>query len=213
MTQGGDPKDTLERRLQAQGYQWWTLNQAEAVLTSCKVLDGIADAMPMEVHVAVFRRPIFLYGYYTKSRRDVSQTPFVVMDEKSTIVTTGDGDHNTTKKEATTLGVTSVEEQICGPIIQRLGVSTQNNLPTGNQIYGMCKFHASGREDMDVRMLLRPNTKGRPFCIQLVDALRPLESTLELEQIVEQINSGDGESSTKWYGSNPMGVGIAPDLQ
>jgi len=67
LTQGGDPKDTLERRLQAQGYQWWTLNQIEAVLASCKVLDGIADAMPLEVHVAVFRRPIFLYAT-TQSR-------------------------------------------------------------------------------------------------------------------------------------------------
>lgn len=198
-TQGGDPRVNLERRLQDEGYQWCTLAEAEEI----KTLSTIPPSgKPMEIHVAVFRRPIYLSGYYTKCRRDISQTPFVVVDNN----------------ESTTLGVSSVEEEISRPIKELLGVSTRNNHADDSMQYGMCKFHASGREDMDVRMLLRPNTptsssKGRPFCIQLIDALLPLESEQQLDQIVERINGGQGESSPLWYGTNPMGVGISPQLR
>ncbi len=201
-TQGGDPRVNLERKLQDQGYQWCTLAEAEAETTKSVTIPSAEK--PVEFHVAVFRRPIYLHGYYTKSRRDVSQTPFVVVVENN---------------ESTTLGVTSVEEEICRPIQQLLGVSTHNNNPTAEPSvqYGMCKFHASGREDMDVRMLLRPNTpsssKGRPFCIQLIDALCPLESEKQLEEIVNCINEGEGEANPLWYGTNPMGVGVAPTLR
>lgn len=189
-TQGGHPQDSLEARLLAEGYNWQTMSQAES---SNPATQKPQETSPMEYHVAVYRRPIFMYGYYTKARRDVSQTPFVV--------------------DGKTLGVTSVEEEICGPVVKMLGVSTHNNLPSGSVQYGMCKFHASGREDLDVRMLLRPNTKGRPFCVQIIDALRPIESQEQLQTLVDTINQGTGENSQLWYGQNPLGVGISSDFR
>lgn len=197
VTQGGDPRVNLEHRLKSQGYQWFTLADAENIPPPIKAHPAMA---PMEFHVIVFRRPIYLFGYYTKARRDVSQTPFVVVENK----------------ESKTLGVTSVEEEIVRPIQKLLGVSTWNNAREGSVQYGMCKFHASGREDMDVRMLIRPGqpstNKGRPFCIQMIDSLRPIESEEQLKGIVDAVNAGNGESSPSWYGTNPMGVGLAPQL-
>lgn len=296
VTQGGDPRMNLETRLQIPssttseggddvGYQWISQSTVES-MTSTYPSEPI-DSKSMEYHVAAFRRPIFLYGYYTKSRRDVSQTPFAVQrdvqqpsstrQESSTPTVTDDVDEgegietinnnptcidNEKDTTVTVLGVTSVEEQICGPVVALLGVSTCNNLsvmngrngndnPNGRAgsngrnsvIYGMCKFHASGREDMDVRMLVRTDSltiRGRPFCIQIVDALRPVTSTDQLRTIVHTINhtittsddddnknnntTSDGgavmdkvnaddfvASNVTWYGRNPFGVGIAPD--
>ena len=210
-TQGGDPRMTLEQTLRDQGYDWKSMSEAESIKNFSNPVS--AAAAPLECHVAVFRRPIFLYGYYTKSRRDVSQTPFLVVKKEN-----DDQD----SKRTVTLGVTSVEEQICGPIQALLGISTQNNPRNGNVQYAMCKFHASGREDMDVRMLLRPSTKGRPFCVQFVDAQRPILSKEQLQQLVHSINhtnqgvrkkDNDKYSSSLWYGNNPLGVGISNDFR
>ena len=266
-TQGGDPRQNLDVRLRAKGYEWISQSTAEE-LSSSMVSPGATlfastilpdncqsfkeSSMMAEYHVAVFRRPIFLYGYYTKSRRDVSQSPFVVMRDKSPTSgpTTNSPDASNKKKirkEAETLGVTSVEEQICGPIQDLLGVSTQNNILSdmhstsgGGVLYGMIKFHASGREDMDVRMLVRsesPTCHGRPFCVQIIDALNPIACPEQLKALVETINySVTGSSATEVtkvdpteknsveidpgnglcntgasdYGQNPMGVGISP---
>jgi hypothetical protein len=220
--------------------------------------------MRMEYHVAVFRRPIFLYGYYTKSRRDVSQTPFVVMREKTTIEKTkdiaNDNGVSSNKKQAERLGVTLVEKQICNPIENLLGVSTLNNVTPsrsdntsdggggggvggGGVLYGMIKLYASSREDMDVRMLVRrkwssktdpdsmeetttSSCHGRPFCVQIVDALRPIISSKQLRDLINNINHTTTRTTTTititdlvansndnaiLYGQNPMGVGISPD--
>jgi tRNA pseudouridine synthase 10 len=208
-TQGGDPRKNLEERLELEGYDLWHMSAAEAALQSSKVLewnttDGVLAA-PMEIHVAVFRRPMYLYGYYTKSRRDISQTPFHVLQMV-------DG-----KRVQEKLGVSSVEEEICGPLEKALPISTVNNHPThANVLYGMCKFHASGREDMDVRMLLNPTTKGRPFCIQLVDSLHGPPSDEQLQDIVRAVNHSQVAKATPeatYYGENPNGVGIAPELR
>ena len=260
-TQGGDPRQNLEVRLRSQGYEWISQSTAEE-LSSMPVPPGMPSykatmvpddtqsyrdsSMMAEYHVAVFRRPMFLYGYYTKSRRDVSQSPFVVMREKPSPSEKGengrnvsDNKHNT--KEAETLGATSVEEQICGPIQELLGISTQNNLlpnassnSGGGVLYGMIKFHASGREDMDVRMLVRsgsPTCHGRPFCVQIIDALKPISSPKQLQGLIETINhstkgtlgtteitnsktdleNGANNLEATFYGQNPMGVGISPD--
>ena len=258
-TQGGDPRQNLEVRLRSKGYEWISQSTAEELSSAaaspeapflpnaCKSFDE--PMMRIEYHVAVFRRPLFLYGYYTKSRRDVSQTPFVVMREKPTTSepAANSTSTNSSTKEAEILGVTSVEEQICGPIQDLLGVSTQNNImpdtpSDGGVLYGMIKFHASGREDMDVRMLVRsesPTCHGRPFCIQVIDALNPIVSPNQLKGLAETINkivtgttriststeeistkndgveidSGDGLCNTgaSYYGQNPMGVGILPN--
>lgn len=248
ITQGGDPRQNLEVRLRSKGHEWISQSTAEdlsssamsATLSSIIIPNEVESfnkpSMMAEYHVAVFRRPIFLYGYYTKSRRDVSQSPFVVMREKPSPAEppSGSTDKSSVKKEAETLGVTSVEEQICGPIQDLLGISTQNNLESdspsnnsGGVLYGMIKFHASGREDMDVRMLIRPDSPtchGRPFCVQIIDALKPIVSQEQLQGLMETINHEKTESSTTAstkkgapstrgisYGQNPMGVGISSD--
>jgi tRNA U54 and U55 pseudouridine synthase Pus10 len=273
-SQGGDPRINLEQRLQSQSYSWISQSTAEA-MSSVKGWDAtkILPAALIEFHVAVFRRPIVLYGYYTKSRRDVSQTPFLVvreMDvEPQTPTTTSSyttANSNTTdtsdcpprKMKATeTLGVTSVEEQICGPIENMLGISVLNNPPqskrtgcsnhmdndsSGNNnnnssnhkqgiLYGMIKFHGSGREDMDVRMLVRSDSltcRGRPFCVQIVDALRTIHTRQQLTSLINTINhipldksnsniinaidrpSSDNSQAIS-YGHNPLGVGISPN--
>jgi tRNA pseudouridine synthase 10 len=86
----------------------------------------------------------------------------------------------------------------------------------------MCKFHASGREDMDVRMLLRPSSQGRPFCVQFIDSLRPILSEDQLQQLVDTINhtnkddkddDNNKSSSALWYGKNPLGVGISKEFR
>jgi tRNA U54 and U55 pseudouridine synthase Pus10 len=243
-TQGGDPRVNLEARLEAQGYQWISsLSVAQDNGVSLSQLSNLQPSPAMEYHAIVFRRPMFVYGCYTKSRRDVSQTPFVVMKDA---LTTSDGDtpeNHKKRKTAETLGVTSVEEQICGPIETMVGISTlnnppprannnnqknNNNPPTGT-LYGMIKFHGSGREDMDVRMLVRsdsPSCKGRPFCIQIIDALRPIHKEQQLTSLIHSINATETTNNdTKTivghpsqhnlqcfaYGQNPLGVGIAPD--
>jgi tRNA U54 and U55 pseudouridine synthase Pus10 len=205
----------------------------------------VQTTKPIEYHMCSFRTPIFLYGYYTKSRRDVSQTPFVVMKD---VNETDNGDTSNTndqdaqqkdyqksddpaapppqkkpKKEKQTLGVTSVEEQICGPIEDLLKISMANNPPprpinnnrrqqqqqeqSGNDNsnnsdqgtsaasssvkYGMIKFHASGREDMDVRMLVRTDSEtchGRPFCVQIIDSCKCITSLAHLLRLANRIN-------------------------
>lgn len=204
-----------------------------------------------QIHVAVWRRPFFVVGRYTKHRRDVSQSPFFAGSER--------------------LGRTSVEEEIVQPLTKYCGgISTRNNQEQQSTAYdnnnddhvqsqsqsqqqqelqqqqqkvvfGMIKFHASGREDMDVRMLLPPPLVfqddgvaaggGRPFVCQVIDALR-MPTMQDLNEVVRAINhdhgnaldpsataeatcNGYGEMETSlpiaYYGQNPMGVGIAPD--
>jgi hypothetical protein len=194
------------------------------------------------VRVASWRRPFYVMGTYTKSRRDVSQTPFYVTCRITTITTMDvststanndndeeDGSNNPTKgakagqrNSMVRLGISSVEEEICSKLalIGCGGIAHGNNerIPTtidgcnydrrhtddgrGNVVYGMCKFHASGREDMDVRMLLPPPSRatitaesnmsvttvtGRPFVCEVIDALR-MPSRSDLERVADAIN-------------------------
>jgi tRNA U54 and U55 pseudouridine synthase Pus10 len=141
--------------------------------------------------------------------------------------------NNTNKKDVVQkrrrrLGTTSVEEVITPYILQATnGVAThnnnyyystegQNNGPSGSGaisgvVYGMAKFHASGREDMNVRMLLplsynynddmmvlesnridqKPtdalDITGRPFVYEIYDAIR-LPRMQDLHKMVSSIN-------------------------
>jgi len=232
-SQGGDPRVNLERRLERQGHQLWPINQAmEAAVNSkngggdkakqlyispSSVLDK--DECLLDFYVAVWRRPFYLRSMYTKTRRDVSQTPFHVVD-------------NGKRRK---LGATSVEEQISPVIIQHCGgISELNNnnavdISDGcnNTVFGMAKFHASGREDMDVRMLLPEEEDrhkaaaagvritGRPFVYEIYDAFW-LPSIDALRVIAEEVNHFDKDHNTpepRSYGRNRFGVGIAPELQ
>jgi hypothetical protein len=192
ISQGGDPRENHKARVA----NVWPINQAVTCLPlprsnySLETYDNNATdgttttTCALTPSVAVWRRPFYIRGMYTKSRRDVSQTPFCVVERNG---------------EKRTLGVTSVEQQIL-PVLERTcgGISQLNNtnMTTRNGVvYGMAKFHASGREDMDVRMLLPPpatigNDKkitGRPFVCEITDALR-MPTLEELKQVVHEIN-------------------------
>ena len=214
-SQGGDPRLNLESKLKSEGKVIWTINQAlDEKFSSDDSIDTeiLGDRIvppALDFHVAVWRRPFYLRGTYTKSRRDVSQTPFYVVDD------------GVRRK----LGVTSVEEQIL-PVVSRYsgGISTLNNDPMlENVVFGMAKFHASGREDMDVRMVLPDpdthgddNITGRPFVCEVTDALKLLLPD-QLDEIVNNVNHSEAtnelSSKSRSHGKNPLGVGIAPDLQ
>jgi tRNA pseudouridine synthase 10 len=137
------------------------------------------------------------------------------------------------------LGITSVEEEIC-LILATIGcggISTLNNSAASatqqqennktectfpEMMYGMCKFHASGREDMNVRMLLPSNEckdsvgniGGRPFVCQVIDAFR-LPTDEDLRMVVETINNTQQDShseavdANRQFGQNPNGVGVS----
>lgn len=225
--QGGDPRQNLERRLVKQGAVLWPCGEVEAALQR-SVPPGTGEernewflfdcaevpSCPIESHVAVWRRPFFVRALYTKSRRDVSQTPFYVPTQENASVM---------KRK----GVTSVEEQIA-PLLTTMacgGISSLNNDPdAGDIVYGMVKFHASGREDMDVRMLLPPelteNVGGRPFVCQVVDALR-MPTMDSLTDVLHAINCTSTQNGNQFendelagrrYGRNPLGVGISDCL-
>jgi len=166
------------------------------------------------IYATAWRRPFCIHGYYTKILRDISQTPFYV-----NATSPPEGDSNSISAIVTIAaeftqskpndgmirkGISSVEEMICPQIssIGCKGISMTNNNPHSSIVYGMCKFHASGREDMDVRMLLpHPSVMessnvvitGRPFVCELIDAHR-VPSLKNLREIENAIN---GTVSTK----------------
>lgn len=224
-SQGGDPRRNLELRIKQQhGTAIWSVNQAldddktkmdDATCQELLKPLKTGERAAYDIHVAVWRRPFYVRSEYTKIRRDVSQTPFYVQD---------DG------QERKRLGISSVEEEILPVLVKHCGgISVQNNDPTtsgSNTVFGMAKFHASGREDMDVRMLLpeetgesnKPNNiTGRPFVCEVTDAYS-LPSSADLERVVLEINhleAGDAvlAETKQSYGKNPNGVGVAPGLK
>ncbi|XP_074373005.1 uncharacterized protein LOC141713470 [Apium graveolens] len=105
---------------------------------------------PCHLTFACSKAPIYIGGRYLKYSRNVSQSRWIIDDER--------------------MGEASVEEIIGG-----------NILPTC-QGDGY-KFHAAGREDIDVRML----GSGRPFLIEIQNA-RLSPSELSICEIERRIN-------------------------
>ena len=178
LKQGGDPRNNLELRvrrlmneedkssnslimiipwLEKSTVLQWIDGQNDSSLSTLvswlrqlhKSKNGVQQCT---IHAATFRRPFYIQGTYTKSRRDISQTPFYVPSSTKE------------SKAMVRKGVSSVEDEICPMIATGCGcISTANNnnepiLPTkdklndtstsnkGAVVYGLCKFHASGRE-------------------------------------------------------------------
>ncbi|XP_010266089.1 PREDICTED: putative tRNA pseudouridine synthase Pus10 [Nelumbo nucifera] len=98
-----------------------------------------------------YRMPIYIGGRYLKYSRNVSQTRWIIDDER--------------------MGEASVEEII-----------GSNLLPMfrGDNY----KFHAAGREDIDVRML----GSGRPFLVEIQNA-HCIPCKISIKEIEEKINS------------------------
>lgn len=109
---------------------------------------------PCYLTFACSRAPIYIGGRYLKYSRNVSQSRWIIDDER--------------------MGEASVEEIIGG-----------NVLPTC-QGYSY-KFHAAGREDIDVRML----GSGRPFLIEIQNArLSPSNTSIcEIERRINCLES------------------------
>ncbi|CAA0813370.1 Pseudouridine synthase family protein [Striga hermonthica] len=98
-----------------------------------------------------YKTPIYVGGRYLKYSRNVSQTRWIIDDER--------------------MGEASVEEIVGGNILP---------ICQGDSY----KFHAAGREDIDVRML----GSGRPFLVEIQNA-RQFPSDAIIKDIEMKINS------------------------
>ncbi|KAK6939034.1 hypothetical protein RJ641_032542 [Dillenia turbinata] len=106
---------------------------------------------PCHLKFHCYRTPVYIGGRYLKYSRNVSQTCWIIDDERK--------------------GEASVEEII------------------GSNLLPVChgekyKFHAAGREDIDVRMV----GSGRPFLVEIQNA-RHIPSELLLKDAERKINS------------------------
>ena len=216
---GGDPRANLESRIRSNksvdGYV--ELPSYKIVLQSLVALfdksSSIQQKQPLlqwwsssshielsEICVSstAWRTAFYIAGRYTKSRRDVSQTPFYVKQE------------GMTKK----LGFSSVEEQVCPVISNKCGgISSLNNSSEekSRELFGFCKFHASGREDIDVLMnASKGRFTGRPFVCGVIDALRrpTLNDLLDATTQLNCIDKNEEVWTNGFYGRNVCGVGI-----
>uniref|UniRef100_A0A0E0KTW0 tRNA pseudouridine(55) synthase n=1 Tax=Oryza punctata TaxID=4537 RepID=A0A0E0KTW0_ORYPU len=141
------------------------LSESDAFIN--KTLEGIQDQefcslfqLPPEkvleaCHLVIScqRSPIYIGGRYLKLSRNVSQSCWIIDDER--------------------MGEASVEEII------------------GENVRAICKgdgykFHAAGREDIDVRML----GSGRPFLVEILN-VRSIPSATEVKQIADKINDSE----------------------
>ncbi|ERN01249.1 hypothetical protein AMTRI_Chr03g146840 [Amborella trichopoda] len=106
---------------------------------------------PCKVTTLCYRTPVYVGGRYLKYSRNVSQTRWIIDEER--------------------MGETSVEEIIGNLTLSILKADSY-------------KFHAAGREDIDVRML----GSGRPFLVEIANA-RSLSSHTEFAELQEKINN------------------------
>ncbi|CAN8312700.1 unnamed protein product [Cochlearia groenlandica] len=128
-------------------------------------LEKVDEPCILSVHCN--RMPIFFSGRYFKYSRNVSQSRWIIDDER--------------------MGEASVEEIIGGNILPACLGDTY-------------KFHAAGREDIDVRML----GSGRPFLIEVQNS-RQCPSQQLLTEVEEKINNSQkklvGVKDLKFVGS------------
>ncbi|CAN6463839.1 unnamed protein product [Victoria cruziana] len=125
------------------------VNQDNLATGSISSLQGVKQ--PCELQITFFRTPIYVGGRYLKYSRNVSQTRWIIDDER--------------------MGEASVEELIGKVVISKLEAET-------------FKFHAAGREDIDVRML----GSGRPFLVEVTNAHSD-PSCDDISEIVRLINN------------------------
>ncbi|PSS19835.1 TRNA pseudouridine synthase [Actinidia chinensis var. chinensis] len=106
---------------------------------------------PCRLTFLCHRNPVYIGGRYLKYSRNVSQTRWIIDDER--------------------MGEASVEEIIGSNI---LPIFHGDNY----------KFHAAGREDIDVRML----GSGRPFLLEIQNA-RHVPSEVSIKEMERKVNN------------------------
>ncbi|GMI34779.1 hypothetical protein TrCOL_g8278 [Triparma columacea] len=156
------------------------------------ILDNSPPPPLVSSAFAVSRTPIYIKGKYTKLSRLTAQTPFFVPNLE--------GKGNVRK------GLTSVEEEICSRLISSDVIKVCSHNDFRNREFGRIKFHASGREDMDVRMLSISGS-GRPFVLEVTDSSK-VPSEDELKKIENFICGGERWESREDYGDGGGGVGV-----
>jgi tRNA pseudouridine synthase 10 len=117
---------------------------------------------PFTENIKLQINPLFVAGRYRKLVRDISQSKWFCSNCRGK----GCSECNGTGK----LYLDSVEELISKPLM---------DIAEGKET----AFHASGREDVDARML----GSGRPFVVEI---LKPKKRSIDLKQIEETINLG-----------------------
>eukprot|EP00392_Amoebophrya_sp_AT5.2_P016733 g17029.t1 len=142
---------------------------------------------------SVTRRPVFVKGRYNKYSRKVSQTQWFLNDELADVDEVEDeavhedagreaveGDHEVpataaaASRKAKTSAVQSVEELVVDTIGDKFYFADSGSgrllpeMTSSSKARTNIKFHAAGREDIDVRML----GNGRPFVLEIADANR-----------------------------------------
>ncbi|KAJ1272284.1 hypothetical protein BS78_06G190400 [Paspalum vaginatum] len=161
---GSDTSNEAHKRNSADGNNKQTSESDSFIY---KTLEGIQDqefcnliqlppekvSKPCHLVISCARSPIYIGGRYLKLSRNVSQSCWIIDDER--------------------MGEASVEEII------------------GENVRAICrcdslKFHAAGREDIDVRML----GSGRPFLVEVLN-VRSVPSEIEVQQIEERINNSE----------------------
>ncbi|CAD6259995.1 unnamed protein product [Miscanthus lutarioriparius] len=161
---GGDTSNEAHKRNSADGNNKQTSESDSFIY---KTLEGIQDQdfcnvfqlppekvfKPCHLVISCLRSPIYLGGRYLKLSRNVSQSCWIIDDER--------------------MGEASVEE-IVGENVRAICRGDS------------CKFHAAGREDIDVRML----GSGRPFLVEVLN-VRSIPSETEVQQIEERINNSE----------------------
>ncbi|KAG6551351.1 hypothetical protein Mapa_007137 [Marchantia paleacea] len=126
-------------------------------------------ALPCEIAAVIWRNPVFVGGRYLKFSRNVSQSRWLIEEER--------------------MGEGSVQE-IIGDVVMPFYKADNY------------KFHAAGREDIDVRML----GTGRPFIIELLNARR-IPTASEIEKAEVDIN-GQKEGWVKVKGLRQVGIEV-----
>ncbi|VDO30930.1 unnamed protein product, partial [Heligmosomoides polygyrus] len=114
---------------------------------------------PCSFSIAFERSPVFIAGRYCKFSRSLPQSPWSVED-----------------KETPKVPGNSVSEKICDPMKAMFSSSD-------------ARFIASGREDLDVRML----GEGRPFAVELrnsrfINSLKGTDCADTLRLLEKKIN-------------------------
>lgn len=157
--------------------------------------------------VTITNQSVFLVGRYNKYSREMSQTPWFIheqlkRDSLEEIVTRVIRKHIACQSMSTRARLARLSLSLAFVTSESLDLEQSSNR-TFSQILET-KFMASGREDIDVRMLGR----GRPFLVELVNP-----ASLEVDQsLFAQIKSEIKTDSNNTVNVNDLQIGDKEDI-